>query len=220
MKSSERTHSHASSMAPNFMRPDGNVPSLEKRQAVEEQYFNLLEVANSITTGEYEPKSEQELRDLGSWALKLIKSRALYPLQAENVLLAAGATFKDKGYRRFVRGVIEDIHNHMGDTALTHDVVVETWRMIDEGEETNIAKAALNALVKLEEARGFYREEVLNRQMASQALKNEKEAERIAHDNAIKNSDLLDVPEEKTVPYDPFAEEEDFDLVPVRRNKQ
>lgn len=215
----EKTFKHTPtlSMAPNFMQPGGEKISPEKRKDVEQQYYALLAATEAITAGEYYPKSDQERRDLGSWALKLVKSRALYPFEAEKALIYSGAVFKDNGYRRFARDIITDIHYNMGDSHLAHDTTAETWRLIDEGEETLIAKAALRAQITAEEAHGIYQEEMLRHTLAAKALENEKKFEEQEREEALKNATTLDIPEEETVPYDPFADEDDFDLVPVRR---
>lgn len=224
MKTFEHTKDSAPASKPHFM--EAGPVKLEFDEA-QKQYTELLATANDIVTGEYEPASEQEIRDLGSWALKLTKSRALYPLQAEKALTAAGAVFNNPGYRRLVRSIIDDIHVHMGDTPLAHSATAETFRIIDQGDKSvSIDKAELWALIHSEESHGIYQEEVLKHLMQQQALRNEKTNSSAQKAAAVENSDnkeYINVSTGDIGPrYDPFADEENDNeqLVPVQvRNK-
>lgn len=229
MKTFERTQKPSPSRASRF---EGSRPAKLSYEEAEKQYTNLLSTANDIVSGEYTPFSEQEYRDLGSWALKLAKSNSLYPMQAEKALTAAGVVFKNPGYRRLVRGIIEDMHATDGkhDSHIAHDAVAETFRIIDESDgSVSISQASLDALIAAEEKRGIYQEKILIDRMREDATRNEKEkneSERQAAIDSSGNKQYIDVATGaiEGARYNPFADEEKTDgqLVPVsvRRKEQ
>lgn len=188
----------------NSPRSNERIHDFEESQT---QYHSLLETANTIYKGDYEA-TEQEKSDLARWALMLAK-KELYPLQATNAIVHAGAVFADKGFRRYAHGVIEDTLQHTNDhLKWIHDATADTWHQIDMGVQAySISAVDLQANVAAEERHGFYQEAALRKQLAEKALQEQRLYQSNEKDKAVASSDSFDL--NTGVLYDPFADEND-----------